>query len=126
MAHLQLESLNRCHNYQKVAHTLESFQLSTVHDAYAITLARIHCDDRELLFQILSWISFSHGPLTVEDLRYALAASVSHFNKDNLVDRNSILRLCAGLVCVKVMYDLMLGPICICSLTRECNLLYLL
>lgn len=59
-------------------------------------------DLRELAKQALSWITCAYTPLTITELRHALAVELSQssFDDQNLSDIEDILSACAGLVTV--------------------------
>ena len=59
-------------------------------------------DQKELAKQVLSWITCAKRPLTTSELRYALAVEIGkpELDEDNLPDIEDIVSVCAGLVTV--------------------------
>ncbi|KAF3905954.1 Ankyrin-3 [Orbilia brochopaga] len=59
-------------------------------------------DSRDLAKQVLNWITSAMRPLTLSELRCALAVelSKSRFNDDNLPDADRMISVCAGLITV--------------------------
>jgi ankyrin repeat protein len=59
-------------------------------------------DQEELAKQVLLWITCAKRPLTTSELRHALAVEVGEFelDKDNLPDITDMVSVCAGLVTV--------------------------
>lgn len=57
---------------------------------------------RELAKQVLSWLTFTKRPLTILELRYALAVEVGQCKlyEENLPQIENIVAVCAGLVAV--------------------------
>ena len=73
--------------------------------AYVEAMERIkgqNPDAQELAVQTLSWISCAKRPLTIQELRYALAVEqdTHDLDEDNLSDLEDIVSVCAGLVVV--------------------------
>jgi hypothetical protein len=79
---------------------------SEVYDyIYDDTMRRIHdqlLDDREVAEHVLSWITCAKRPLATSELQYALAVEVgdSEFDKENIIDAEDIISVCAGLVTI--------------------------
>ncbi|KAJ7305570.1 hypothetical protein DFH08DRAFT_665880, partial [Mycena albidolilacea] len=59
-------------------------------------------DDKEVARLALTWVAYSKRPLTVPELREALAIEpdATSLDVDNLLDINIILSVCGGLVIV--------------------------
>ncbi|KAJ7444049.1 ankyrin repeat-containing domain protein [Mycena latifolia] len=59
-------------------------------------------DDRQLALQALTWVAYAKRPLSVAELREALAIEpdVTTLDVDNLMDINTVLSVCAGLIIV--------------------------
>ncbi len=75
----------------------------TMTSAYDKTLARVDSQgvyDRDLAYRIYSWVAFAKRPLTVLELRYALAVEpgTKALDPDNLFDGDFLGSVCAGLV----------------------------
>jgi Ankyrin repeats (3 copies) len=64
-------------------------------------------DQEELAKQVLLWITCAKRPLTTSELRYALAVEVGkpEIDEDNLPDLTDMISVCAGLVTVDEMSD---------------------
>jgi len=87
-----------------VQSTLKQFSKS-LDTAYDEAIKRIEAqlpDDRVLAKRILSWITYSMRPLTPGELRHALAVDLDEkeLDRDNILDVDDILSVCAGLVIV--------------------------
>ncbi|KAG2016460.1 hypothetical protein CC2G_009628 [Coprinopsis cinerea AmutBmut pab1-1] len=70
---------------------------------YAASMERILSQDREsrqLAEKVLLWLAFAQGPLSTQDLRYALAIHSETFDFDpsRMPDEESIVSVCCGLV----------------------------
>ncbi len=73
---------------------------SNIWEAYDNALERVNCqskDRKELAYRILGWIAFARRPLTVLELRYALAVE-SRMTTVDLDDEEFLGDICAGLV----------------------------
>jgi ankyrin repeat protein len=73
--------------------------------AYKAAMTRIEgqvADQEELAKQVLSWITCAKRPLTILELRHALAVEVgeSKLDDSNLPDIDDLINVCAGLVTV--------------------------
>ncbi|KAK0438148.1 ankyrin repeat-containing domain protein [Desarmillaria tabescens] len=71
--------------------------------AYDKTLERVNSQgehDRDLAYRIFGWIAFAARPLTVLELRYALAVELgtTALDPDNLCNDDLLGSVCAGLV----------------------------
>ncbi|KAK0438156.1 uncharacterized protein EV420DRAFT_1316688 [Desarmillaria tabescens] len=71
--------------------------------AYDKTLERVNSQgehDRDLAYRIFGWIAFAARPLTVLELRYALAVELgtTTLDPDNLCNEDVLESICAGLV----------------------------
>lgn len=81
-------------------------------ELYRQTLERIQNqagDDGAFGMRILSWITHARRPLSVDELRYGLAAEhnddddegdLEEFDEDNLLSPGSLVDVCAGLVVI--------------------------
>ncbi|EAU86880.2 ankyrin repeat domain-containing protein 50 [Coprinopsis cinerea okayama7 len=101
-AALQLESIQHCRTLQSVKTKLAEFPIG-IQGVYAASLQRIQDQDpesRELAMQILFWLAFARGPLSMQDLRYALATDpeTGAFSPERMPDEASVLSVCCGLV----------------------------
>ena len=73
--------------------------------AYEEAMKRIFShdtDSKELARQVLSWITCSRRPLSTSELQYGLAVEVgdTELNKENLLQIEDMVLVCAGLVTV--------------------------
>lgn len=61
-------------------------------------------DDVKLAHRILSWLSYSPRPMTVEELQHALAIEpdTESFDFDMIIDENLLLSVCGGLVTIEL------------------------
>ncbi len=78
----------------------------TLHDTYDDALSRINKqneDEKELAERILSWISYAFRPLTIMELRHALAVTPGedHFDEANMPDEEDLPSVCAGLIYIE-------------------------
>ncbi|KAK0472466.1 hypothetical protein IW261DRAFT_1570822 [Armillaria novae-zelandiae] len=84
--------------------------------AYDKTLARVDSQgvyDRDLVYRVYSWVAFAKRPLTVLELRYALAVEpgTKVLDPDNLFDGDFLGSVCAGLVITEPGFDQERGPV---------------
>jgi di/tripeptidase len=76
-----------------------------LHDSYDIAMQRIDAqskEDRKTARSTITWVANAKRPLTVEELRSALAVepSTKQLDKENFMTIKTILSVCAGLVIV--------------------------
>ena len=74
-------------------------------DTYDQAMERIQCQKRstvDFASKILSWVIFARRPMTIEELRCALAVEPgdSLLHKEGLPDRGYLLSVCGGLVMI--------------------------
>ncbi|KAE8386109.1 hypothetical protein BDV23DRAFT_187582 [Aspergillus alliaceus] len=82
-----------------------TLQLQTYDSAYDNAIQRIEgqvTDQKDLAWQCLSWIICAKRPLTIVELRSALAVEIgeSEFDGESLLDLDDIVSVCAGLITV--------------------------
>ncbi|KAH6908137.1 ankyrin repeat-containing domain protein [Coprinopsis sp. MPI-PUGE-AT-0042] len=75
-------------------------------DMYAVTLARVNVQEpshAELAKRILVWVIYAKRTLSVRELQYAVATcpETYQFEEDRLVDEETLLSVCCGLVTVE-------------------------
>ncbi|KAJ6602566.1 hypothetical protein DFH09DRAFT_1354883 [Mycena vulgaris] len=104
LAKLHINSLTTKHTVKAIREALQSMP-SDLQNSYDEVMARIDqqcADNRKLAQAALSWISNAKRLLRVAELREALAVEVgtSKLDPDNLVDIDTVLSVCAGLVIV--------------------------
>ena len=78
----------------------------TLHDTYDDALSRIkkqNEDEKDLAERILSWISYAFRPLSIMELRHALAVTPGedHFDEANMPDEEDLPSVCAGLIYIE-------------------------
>ncbi|KAI1444648.1 hypothetical protein F5Y02DRAFT_427579 [Annulohypoxylon stygium] len=95
---------------RQTQHSGEEQKLQVLTRAYEKAMERIKGQGKEfkdLAFQVLTWITFAVRPLTIMELRYALAIEVDEdeFDEDNLTQVELMASVCAGLVTVDKKSD---------------------
>ncbi|KAJ7242168.1 hypothetical protein B0H12DRAFT_1023779 [Mycena haematopus] len=106
MAKLHIESLAGKHTVKAVQDALKNLP-NDLESTYDEVMERIHRqsdDDRNLALRTLSWISNAQRILRPSELRTALAVEpgTTELDPNNLLDMETILSVCAGLVLVDV------------------------
>ncbi|KAG2002368.1 ankyrin repeat domain-containing protein 50 [Coprinopsis cinerea AmutBmut pab1-1] len=101
-AALQIEALRNCLSLSAVEAKLEQFPVG-IEGMYAASISRIESQDPELVRiakQVLFWLVFSRGPLSLRDLQSALGVNPQTYSveKSLMPDEESIIDLCCGLV----------------------------
>ena len=104
LAVLHIESLASQLNKAAVRNALKRLPQG-LDDTYDEALRRIDRQgqpSRELAYQVLSWISYAYMPLTVGELRCALAVTPGHFtfDVDAMTPERTVVSVCAGLVTI--------------------------
>jgi ankyrin repeat domain-containing protein 50 len=105
IAKLHLETISRQDTIRQVKNTLAN--LTPDLDAmYGQNVARIPGKDRRLAFDVFSWIALAPTPLSMEELRHAIATDPDDENicvitEDDLPLPKKILQACVGLVNVR-------------------------
>ena len=97
-----MDSLASKNTTKAVRKALETMP-TTLDATYDEAVRRIESqtdDDKELAFLVLSWVSYASRPLTIEELRQALAVEPeeTELDDENMPDQDTILSICAGLV----------------------------
>src|SRR6266487_2014580 len=110
MAVLQLDRILVERTPTRISKALQSLP-SKLEDTYKETLARIENQrepDNTLGMRVLQWISRSKRPLTVNELRHALAVEWAagedqphDLDEGNLLESDSLADVCAGLVIIE-------------------------
>lgn len=106
LARLQLEAvMQRSKSIASLFTILEGLPTG-VDEMYRDTLKRINAqpgDDVSIAHRVFVWLTYSFGPLSVEDLLQALATSSDNlvFVPDDLIPMALILSMCGGLVTVE-------------------------
>ena len=104
LAVFHIESLASQPNKAKVREALEKLPKG-LDDTYHEALERIAHQGQpsiELANQVLYWISYAYRPLTVSELRCALAVTPGRptFDEDAMTPESTLVSVCAGLVAV--------------------------
>ena len=104
LAVLHIEFLASHLNKAQIRSALQKLP-QELEDTYQEALQRIVRQGQpslEMAYQVLSWISYAYRPLTVEELRCALAVTPgrSTFDEDTMTPESSLVSVCAGLVAV--------------------------
>ncbi|OBT86225.1 hypothetical protein VE02_05891 [Pseudogymnoascus sp. 03VT05] len=107
LAHLQLDSLIGKRSPKAVRTALKSLPSGSnaYDDAYKDAMIRMEgqlLDQKDLAWQVLSWITCAKRPLTMVELQHALAIELgeSSLDEDNLPQIDDMVTVCAGLVTV--------------------------
>lgn len=93
-------------NLPKPAPDSEEDYIRELNQAYIGVVERINDqrkDFRKLAKQILSWLTFAKRPLSLKQVRHALAVEVGNtvLDEESFVKISSIISVCAGLVIVR-------------------------
>ncbi|KFX94529.1 hypothetical protein V490_04313 [Pseudogymnoascus sp. VKM F-3557] len=107
LARLHLDSLNGKRSPKAVRTALKSLPSGSnaYDDAYKDAMIRIEgqlLDQKDLAWQVLSWITCAKRPLTMSELQHALAIELGEtsLDEDNLPQIEDMVSVCAGLVTV--------------------------
>ncbi|KFY57531.1 hypothetical protein V497_05496 [Pseudogymnoascus sp. VKM F-4516 (FW-969)] len=107
LARLHLDSLNGKRSPKAVRTALKSLPSGSnaYDDAYKDAMIRIEgqlLDQKDLAWQVLSWITCAKRPLTMSELQHALAIELGEISldEDNLPQIEDMVSVCAGLVTV--------------------------
>ncbi|KAJ7453546.1 hypothetical protein B0H11DRAFT_2245368 [Mycena galericulata] len=102
LAKLHIDSLVTKHTVKAARDALNSMPrgLDNTYDEVVERINRQSEDDKDLAWLILAWITNAKRPLRPSELREALAveAGATELDPDNLLDTETILSVCAGLV----------------------------
>ncbi|KAJ6546724.1 ankyrin repeat-containing domain protein [Mycena vulgaris] len=104
LAKLHIESLATKNTVKAVREALQHLPQDLNH-TYDEAMERINhqsVDDRQLALLVLTWAAYAVRPLSVAELREALAVEpgTTTLDVDNLLDIDIILSVCAGLITV--------------------------
>ncbi len=99
---MHMDSLAETTNRKSLRDALTKLP-GNIWEAYDNALERVHSqseDRQELAHRVFGWIAFARRPLTVLELRYALAVEpgMTTLDLDNLHDEDFLGDVCAGLV----------------------------
>ncbi|KAJ7137873.1 ankyrin repeat-containing domain protein [Mycena epipterygia] len=104
LAKLHIESLATKNTIKAVQNTLQHLPKDLQH-TYDEAMQRINCqneEDKQLGLLALTWVANAKRPLSVPELREALAIEPdsTSFDVDNLLAMETILVVCAGLITI--------------------------
>ncbi|KAJ9217078.1 hypothetical protein DTO166G4_1133 [Paecilomyces variotii] len=109
LAQLYVDSLMRKKSPKAIRSLLEELTngSKTYDSAYDNAMQRIEdqvTDQKEMAWEVLSWITCAKRPLTTTEIQNALAVELgeSDLDEDNISDLDDIISACAGLVTVTV------------------------
>lgn len=99
-----MEALRVCTCPQEILEETEQFP-SDIKDLYANTLNRIEKQPEKhlsLAKRVLIWLLNVQGPFSIDDLRYAIAASPTTFSYEprRMVSADMLISVCLGLAVV--------------------------
>jgi hypothetical protein len=105
-----MDSLKSKSKRKEVRETLKHLP-QELDDTYKEAMERIEMqceDDRKLAERVLSWIVYAFRPLSLQELRYALATmpGMTEVEDDDLDDQDVLISVCAGLVIVDEESDI--------------------
>ncbi|KAJ7066788.1 hypothetical protein B0H15DRAFT_794335, partial [Mycena belliarum] len=104
LAKLHIGSLSTKNTVKAVRQALQDLP-QDLNQTYEEAMERIlsqSSDDKELALQTLTWVAYTKRPLSVAELREALAIELgaTSLDTDNLLDISIVLAVCAGLIIV--------------------------
>ena len=99
-----MDALAQKHTRKAVRTALEGLPRE-LDETYNEAMKRIrsqNTDDVELAQRVLTWISFALRPLTVTEMRHAMAVqpNQTHIDEDDLIEDEILVSVCAGLVII--------------------------
>ncbi|TFK20298.1 hypothetical protein FA15DRAFT_560793, partial [Coprinopsis marcescibilis] len=102
LASLQMDLLRHCLNVEALENALESLP-SGIMEMYRATVERIQSqplEDASLAQQAIMWIIYAQRPLTMPELRAAVAVSseTCKFDENRVVHEDDLATVCCGLV----------------------------
>ncbi|KAJ7453166.1 hypothetical protein FB451DRAFT_1565719 [Mycena latifolia] len=101
---LHIDSLTTKHTIKAVRDALDDMpgDLDSSYDEVVGRINRQSADDRKLAWRTLSWVTNAKRPLRPSELREALAVEqrTTKLDRDNLLDIDTVLSVCAGLVVI--------------------------
>jgi ankyrin repeat protein len=99
-----MDSLAKKHSRRDVRKALENLpkELDGTYDEAMQRIGSQDEDDAKLAEKVLSWISYAFRPLTIIEVRHALAAESGDedFDEEALLDEDVLVSVCAGLVTI--------------------------
>ncbi|KAH6902894.1 ankyrin repeat-containing domain protein, partial [Coprinopsis sp. MPI-PUGE-AT-0042] len=107
-AALQIEMVRRCTNLKSVMKQLDTMP-AELENMYSLTIQRIEAQsDSELAKRALLWVIYAEAPLTLEELRHAVACTPENdpFDDDALVPESILLSAFGGLISTEGKRDI--------------------
>ncbi|KAJ6537649.1 ankyrin repeat-containing domain protein [Mycena capillaripes] len=109
LAKLHIDSLTNKHTVKAVRDALHAMprDLKGTYDEIMERIQRQNEEDRMLALSTLCWVSNAKRPLSIFELKVALAIDpgATEFDVDNMVEIDIIISVCAGLVIVDGTFD---------------------
>ena len=104
LARLHLDALMECQSDAEVSQAIDSLpqDIAATYDN-AIERIKQHRErNRRLAFAVLSWVTFAGRPLTVTELRYAVAVKpdMTTLTSKHAINETQLTSYCAGLIVV--------------------------
>ncbi|TFK22139.1 hypothetical protein FA15DRAFT_714696 [Coprinopsis marcescibilis] len=103
LASLQLDLVGRCLNVSDLRNALECLP-EGINDMYSTTMERVESQGHsDIVHRVLTWLVYANRSLLIEELRHAVAVypQTYAFDRERLIDQESLLSLCCGLVTVE-------------------------
>ncbi|KAJ7582122.1 ankyrin repeat-containing domain protein [Mycena floridula] len=102
LVHLHLESLKNIPNCGMLRKALAILP-DAIHNSYDTTMHRINSQGKfcaQLAKQVFKWLVYVKRPLTMLELRHALAISLesTRMNHDDITEAERLIEICGGLV----------------------------
>jgi ankyrin repeat domain-containing protein 50 len=100
-----MEMLRQSLTVKELRHNLMKLP-AKVGDMYAATFARVNAQEEshaDLAKRVLVWVLYANRTPLVKELQYAVATcpQTHSFEEDRLVDQDTLLSVCCGLVTVE-------------------------
>ncbi|KAJ7229573.1 ankyrin repeat-containing domain protein [Mycena haematopus] len=104
LAKLHIDSLSTKQTISKVRQALNVLP-KDIYSSYEVAIERIDTqtkEDRKTAWSTITWVANAKRPLKIEELQVALAVEpgMQQLDEENLMDIDTILSVCAGLVSV--------------------------
>ncbi len=110
LAQLHVSSIVRKHSRKDVEKGLTELpeELNSTYDQILKRISNQGEEDEGLARSVLSWLTFTHRPLTFSMLQQALAINPGDlsFDEDAIIHEESLLSVCAGLVVIDKETDI--------------------
>jgi hypothetical protein len=105
IARLHLETISHLDTIRQVKEALANLS-PDLNAMYGQNIARIPEKDKQLALDVFSWVALAPTPLSMEELRHAIATDphderMSVITEDDLPLSKKILQACVGLVSIR-------------------------